>query len=105
MSDQQVLTDDFNQVLCAWGIDDPAEIPAVVHVLRLRFLVFVVPVIVCIVATLLLQSFVSNLALVLVALPCLVVIVTTAWRISILENRRFLPLFRWLLLCGGVFRP
>lgn len=104
-SEQQVLTEDFSMVLTAWGIDDAAAIPAVVRVLRLRFVVFVVPVLVCLIAALLLQSFASVLALAFVALPCLVGIVTTAWRISILKNRRFLPLSRWLLSCGWLFRP
>lgn len=105
ISEQQILSEDFNLVLAAWGIDDVADIPDVVLVLRLRFLVFVVPVIACVVVALLLQSLVSILALVFIALPCLLGIVTTAWRISILENRRFLSLSRWLLSCGGVFRP
>ena len=105
VSEQQALTEDFSRVLMAWDIDDPAAIPGVVRVLRLRFLVFVVPVIVCLFGVLLLQTFVSVLALVFIALPCLVGIITTAWRISILKNRCFLPLSRWLLSCGGVFRP
>lgn len=100
-----MLTEDFSRVLMAWGIDDAAAIPGVVRMLRLRFVVFVVPVLVCLIAALLLQSIPSVLALAFVALPCLVGIVTTAWRISILENRRFLSLSRWLLSCGGLFRP
>lgn len=105
VSEQQALTEDFNRVLAAWGIDHVAEIPGVVLVLRLRFLVFVAPVIVCLIAALLLQNLVSCLALAFVTLPCLLGIVTTAWRISILKKRRFLSLSRWLLSCGGVFRP
>ena len=105
VSEQQVLTEDFNMVLAAWGIDHVTEIPGVVLVLRLRFLVFAVPVIVCLIAALLLQNLVSCLALAFVALPCLLGIVTTAWRIYVLKNRHFLPLSRWLLSCGGVFRP
>ena len=102
---QHELTEDFVRVLAAWGIDDVAAIPGVVRALRLRFVVFVVPVLVCLIAALLLQSFASILALVFVALPCLVGIITTAWRVSILENRRFLSLSHWLLSCGGLFRP
>lgn len=105
VSAQQMLAEDFSMVLTAWGIDEAADIPGVVRVLRLRFVVFVVPVIVCLIAALLLQSFASVLALAFVTLPCLVGIVTTAWRISILKNRCFLSLSRWLLSCGGVFRP
>ena len=102
-SEQQVLAEDFNTVLAAWGIDNVAEIPGVILVLRLRFLVFVVPVIVCLIAAFLLQDLVSCLALAFVTLPCLLGIVTTAWRIFVLKNRRFLPLSRWLLSCGGMF--
>lgn len=105
VSEQHTLTEDFSRVLMAWGIDDAAAIPGVVRVLRLRFMVFAVPVIVCLTAALLLQSFASVLALAFVALPCLVGIVTTAWRISVLKKRRFLPLSRWLLSCGELFRP
>lgn len=49
-SEQQTLTEDFSRVLAAWGIDDLAAIPGVVRALRLRFLVFAAPVIVCIVS-------------------------------------------------------
>jgi len=104
-SEQQMLAEDFSLVLAAWGIGHVAEIPGIVLVLRLRFLVFAVPVIVCLIAALLLQSFASCLALAFIALPCLVGIVTTAWRISVLKNRCFLPLSHWLLSFGGVFRP
>lgn len=103
-SDQQTLAEDFGLVLSAWGIADVAAIPGVVCALRLRFLVFAVPVIVCMIAALLLQNLVSCLALAFVAPPCLLGIVTTVWRISILKNRRFLPLLRWLLSCGGLFQ-
>ena len=104
-SEQQMLTEDFSLVLTSWGIDHVAEIPGVVLVLRLRFLVFAVPVIVCLIAALLLQSLASCLALAFIAPPCLFGIITTAWRISVLKNCCFLPLSRWLLSFGGVFRP
>ena len=104
-SEQQVLTEDFSLVLAAWGIGHVAEIPGIVLVLRFRFLVFAVPVIACLIAALLLQSLASCLALAFIAPPCLVGIVTTAWRISVLKNRSFLPLSHWLLSFGGAFRP
>lgn len=102
VSEQGELAEDFNRVLTAWGIDEAAAIPGVVRILRLRFLVFAVPVIVCIIAALLLQTHVSCLALAFVAPPCLLGVVTTVWRISILESRRFLPLSRWLLSFAGL---
>ena len=104
-SEQQMLAEDFSLVLASWGIAHVAEIPGIVLVLRLRFLVFAVPVIVCLTVALLLQNLASCLALAFIALPCLVGIVTTAWRISVLKNRCFLPLSHWLLSFGGAFRP
>ena len=94
---QQALAEDFDQVIQAWGIGGIEAIPGVVHVLRLRFLIYLVPVLACAVAT-------AWLALALVLLPCLFGIVTTAWRISILKNRRFLPLLRWVFSGFGLFQ-
>ena len=105
VSEQQMLAEDFSLVLASWGIDDAAEIPGILLELRLRFLVFAVPVIVCLIAALLLQSFASYLTLSFIALPCLFGIATTAWRIFVLKKQCFLPLSRWLLSFGGVFRP
>lgn len=102
-SEQRVLTENFYMVLEAWGIDSEVAVPGVIRILRLRFLVFAVPVIVGVLAALVLQSLVSCLALAFVSLPCLLGIVTTAWRISILKKRHFLPLSRWLLSGFGVF--
>ena len=101
--EQAMLTEDFSRVLTAWGIDDAAAIPGIITVLRLRLLVFAVPVAVCLIAALLLQSPSSCLALAFVTLPCLLGILTTSWRIAVLKNRRFLPLSRWLLSGFGVF--
>lgn len=103
-SEQQPLTEDFKHVLTAWGVDDAADLPRVIRALRLRFAVFAVPVAVCVIAALLRQDFASCLALAFVSLPCLLGIVTTAWRVSVLKNRCFVPLSRWLLSCGGLLR-
>ena len=69
--EQQKLAEDFRHVLAAWGIAD-ADIPGVISALRLLSLACVAP-------------------------PCLLGMVTTLWRISILRHRRFTPLCRWLL--------
>lgn len=103
-SEQRMLSEDFNRVLAAWGIDGVSAIPDVVHALRLRFLVFAAPLVACLIAAFLLQTPVSCLALAFVSPPCLLGIVTTAWRISVLKNRRFLPLSRWLLTFAGLFQ-
>lgn len=99
-SEQQELTEDFSRVLAAWGIAD-ADIPGVIRLLRLRLLIFAVPLLACVLAATFRQSPAAVLALALVTPPCLLGLVTTAWRISILQNRRFLPLSRWLRHVAG----
>ena len=98
---QQALTVDFVRVLTAWGIDDASEIPGVIRMLRLRSLVFVLPVLVCAVTAAIFQTFIACLTLLLVAAPCLLGLLTNSWRISILKKRRFLPFLRWLVSAGG----
>ena len=93
---QQELTDDFIRVLTAWGIDDTAEIPGVIRVLRLRYLVFTLPIFACAIAAAVMQHFIAYLTLALISAPCLLGILTTRWRISVLESGRFTPLWRWL---------
>ena len=94
--EQQELTENFRHVLAAWGIAD-ADIPGVITTLRLRLLVFAVPMLACLITAAWSHSPVSFLSLACVAPPCLLGMVTTLWRISILRHRRFLPLCRWLL--------
>ena len=94
--EQQKLAEDFRHVLAAWGIAD-ADIPGVISALRLRLPVFVVPVLACLITAAWLHSPVSFLSLACIAPPCLLGMVTTLWRISILRHRRFTPLCRWLL--------
>lgn len=93
--EQQELTEDFRHVLAAWGIAD-ADIPGVITALRLRLVIFAVLVLACLIAAAWSQSLVALLSLALVAPPCLLGMVTTLWRISILKTCRFLPLCRWL---------
>ena len=93
--EQQELTEDFRRVLAAWGLAD-ADIPGVLTALRLRLLVFLAPMLACFIAAAWSQSLVARLALACIAPPCLLGMVTTLWRISILKTRRFLPLCRWL---------
>ena len=94
--EQQELTEDFRRVLAAWGLAD-ADIPGVITALRLRLLVFLAPMLACLIAAAWSQSLVARLALACIAPPCLLGMVTTLWRISILKTRHFLPLCRWLL--------
>ena len=98
---QQALTVDFVRVLMAWGIDDASEIPGVIRMLRLRSLVFVLPVFVCAATAAIFPTFIACLTLALVAAPCLFGLITNLWRISILKKHRFLPFFRWLVSAGG----
>lgn len=94
--EQRKLTVNFHHVLIAWGMAD-ADIPGVITALRLRLLVFAVPMLTCLITAAWSHSLTSFLALACIAPPCLLGIVTTLWRISVLRNRRFTPLCRWLL--------
>ena len=93
-SEQAALEEDFSLVLAAWGIAD-ADIPGVISALRLP--VFAVPMLACLITAAWSHSPVFLLSLACVAPPCLLGMVTTLWRISILRHRRFTPLCRWLL--------
>lgn len=95
-SEQAALEEDFNLVLAAWGIAD-ADIPGVISALRLRLPVFAVPVLACLITAAWSQSPVAYISLACIVPPCLLGMVTTLWRISILRHRRFTPLCRWLL--------
>ena len=94
--EQAALEEDFNLVLAAWGMAE-TDIPGVISALRLRLPVFAVPVLACLITAAWSHSPVSFLSLACIAPPCLLGMVTTLWRISILRHRRFTPLCRWLL--------
>ena len=95
-SEQAALEEDFSLVLAAWGIAD-ADIPGVISALRLRLPVFAVPVLACLITAAWSQSPVAYISLACIVPPCLLGMVTTLWRISVLHHRRFTPLCRWLL--------
>lgn len=100
-SEQQELTEDFSRVLAAWGIADADALPGVIRLLRLRLLIFAAPVLVCMIAAAWQQRLAAVLPLIFVTPPCVLGLVTTAWRISTLKNRRFLPLFCWVSQSAG----
>ena len=81
-SEQTALEGDFTLVLAAWG---------------LRLLVFLAPALACFATAAWSHSPLAFLSLACIAPPCLLGIITTLWRISILRHRRFTPLCRWLL--------
>ena len=83
-------------MLAAWGMAE-SDIPGVISALRLRLLVFLAPALVCLIALAWSHSLISFLSLACVTPPCLFGVVATLWRISILRNRHFTPLCRWLL--------
>ena len=95
-SEQTALEGDFTLVLAAWGMAD-ADIPGVISDLRLRLLVFLAPALACFATAAWSHSPLAFLSLACIAPPCLLGIITTLWRISILRHRRFTPLCRWLL--------
>ena len=94
--DQAGLMEDFSRVLDAWGIG-ATDLPDTIWTLRMRCWIFFVPILYFGLAACLLQDISSFLALLFVGIPCVLGIITTAWRLSILRHRRFLPLSRWLL--------
>ena len=95
-SEQAALEEYLSLVVAAWGNSDPAN-PGVKSALRLRLPVFAVPMLACLITAAWSHSPVSFLSLACIAPPCLLGMVTTLWRISILRHRRFTPLCRWLL--------
>lgn len=101
-AEQSALEHDFAQVLRAWGIEDAAHIPVVLRELRLRLLVFALPVLVCAVAVLFSRSNAAWLTLMLIALPCGFGMLTTCWRLSVLSRCRFLSFTRWLCSLVGL---
>ena len=98
-AEQDALEQDFARVLHAWGIEDAAHIPAVLRELRLRLLIFALPVLACGIAVMVNGSGVAWLALLLVALPCAFGMLTTCWRLSVLSRCRFQPFNTWLGRC------
>ena len=98
---QQRLQMDFTQVLSAWGITSQGEIQEAIRALQLRILIFALPVILGSLAAAIAQSLLACLILLLVAVPCLLGILTSYWRMCVLKNRRFLPFWSWLVSAGG----
>ena len=93
---QHALERDFTLVLEAWGIARESDIPDILLDLRLRCLFLALPVAVALASALLMPGLYSWLTLILIAPPCLFGLLTTRWRISILQTRAFTPLHRWL---------
>jgi hypothetical protein len=101
-SQQQAMEDDFMRVLAAWGIEQDEDIPGLVRELRFRCLILALPVIFAALAAVLTQSRATTLTLILIGSPCLFGILTTFWRVSVLQRRAFTPFARWLLT--GLFQ-
>lgn len=101
-AEQTELAQDFVQVLQAWGIEDAAQLPFVLRELRLRLLVFVLPVVVCALTEFITQRAYVWLAAALIVPPCLLGIVTTLWRMAVLKEQRFQPFTGWLCSVVGL---
>lgn len=102
---QRELEEDFSRVLAAWGIAGEREIPVALRMLRLRTIVFCIPVVLGgVVLSMWSQS--GDTLFLFAGLPFLVVgllgCLTTVWRISVLVDRRFEPFSRWL--CPFLFK-
>ncbi len=96
---QTMLEEDFSLLLQAWGISDEEKIPGIILDLHLRCLLFAAPVIAVLFHALALPDLFSLLLLALIAPPCLLGLLVTRWRMSILRNRAFRPFHRWLTSC------
>ncbi len=94
---QEALNGKFKVVLRAWGIKKAKLIPRVIEALYLRCMAFVLTMLFSLIVAFFLQSFVAYITLVSFLLPCLLGLVTSLWRISILKHRRFVPLSRWIV--------
>ena len=101
-TEQARLEQDFSQVLRAWGIDDAALIPVVLRELRLRILIFALPVALCAVLALFTTWSEAWLPLVLVAPPFFLGAVITLWRVSVLTRQQYQPFVRWLCSLVGL---
>lgn len=99
--DQQALEEDFNNVLEKWGIVSTENIGEVIFCLRLRlWILALVPGCYGVMA-LFMRTFNSLLVFTLLAIPCSFGVLTTAWRIWVLKNTRFVAFTRWLRAgCG-----
>lgn len=104
MEDQAAMQEDFCWVLNAWGIDDHAQIPDAILALKLRFPIFAVPILVCILAVFFMPFFITWMTSFLITIPCLLGMITTMWRISILRKHHFQPLSIWILSLLGLKR-
>ena len=93
---QKAMERDFTLVLEAWGIEHESSIPGILLELHVRSLLLALPVLAAFAAALLMPGLYSCLTLILIAPPCLFGLLTTRWRMSILQHKAFSPLHRWL---------
>jgi hypothetical protein len=90
------LEQDFSLLLEAWGIGSETDIPGILWGLRLRCLILAVPVLAVLLSLMLMPGLYGALTLLLIAPSCLFGLLVTRWRMSILQNRAFLPLLHWM---------
>ncbi len=91
-SESDLAQDNFQLVLNAWGMRS-SDIDHVLISLRLRYLLFLLPIIIGIILIFLKYHF----SAVFLTITGIVGILTTAWRISILKNQQFVPFLKWIL--------
>lgn len=94
---QKALSNDFEAVLMAWGIETKTAIPLVICDLWLRCFLFTIPLVVSVFLALFGQNILALLSFILFLLPCLFGVLTSLWRISVLRYRHFMPFSCWLL--------
>jgi hypothetical protein len=93
---QQALEQDFTLLLAAWGIESETDIPGIQRDLGLRCHCLALLLCLVTVTVFLTPGLYSVLSLILIAPSCFFGLLTTRWRMSILKNRAFRPLHRWL---------
>ena len=93
--DSLALQKNFALVLDRWGINEE-QIPHCIRIFQLRILIFALFPACLWAASWPLQP-ISMLALALIHPLCLLGILSSLWRISVLKNRRFIPFFRWMI--------
>lgn len=96
---QKELEADFANVLDKWGISSLDNIHDVISTLRLRIMILATLPALYGIIFIFIHSLNGLLVFLMLAIPCLFGILTTAWRIWILQNMRFMSFTRWLA-CG-----
>lgn len=87
---------DFPTLLVMWGMEEK-DIKPVIKELKLRCIILLLLPIISIIIAIWQFTLVTFIAAILILIPCLFALISTAWRISILQKRCFVSFAWWLL--------